>query len=51
MANKNNKVSDVAKDLNVQNKDIINLLSQYFDGDLRKSGSALKEQELNLIIL
>lgn len=43
------KVSDIAKDLGKQNKDIIELLSAYCDGPAKKAGTVLKENELNII--
>lgn len=43
------KVSDVAKDLGKQNKDIIELLSAYCDGPAKKAGTGLTENELNVV--
>lgn len=43
------KVSDVAKDLGKQNKDIIELLSAYCDGPAKKAGTILTENELNVV--
>ena len=43
------KVSDVAKDLGKQNKDIIELLSAYCDGPAKKAGTVLTENELNVV--
>lgn len=43
------KVSDVAKDLEKQNKDIIELLSAYCDGPAKKAGTVLTENELNVV--
>lgn len=43
------KVSDVAKDLGKQNKDIIELLSAYCDGSAKKAGTVLTENELNVV--
>lgn len=43
------KVSDVAKDLGRQNKDIIELLSAYCDGPAKKAGTVLTENELNVV--
>ena len=42
------KLSDLAKNLNVDSKDIISLLSNYYD-DVKKTGSSLNEEELNVI--
>ena len=42
------RVSDVAKDLNVQSKDIIALLEPYVDAP-KKSATALTEEELDII--
>ena len=44
------KVSDVAKDLGKQNKDIIELLSAYCDGPAKKAGTVLTENELNVVV-
>ena len=43
------KVSDVAKDLGKQNKDIIELISAYSDGPAKKAGTVLTENELNVV--
>jgi len=43
------RVSDVAKDLRVNNKDIIELVKQHF-GTEKKSVTALTEEELNVIM-
>lgn len=43
------KVSDVAKDLGKQNKDIIELLSAYCNGPAKKAGTVLTENELNVV--
>ena len=43
------KVSDVAKDFKVSNKDIISLLEERF-GTVKKSVTALTEEELNVIM-
>lgn len=43
------KVSDVAKDLGKQNKDIIELLSAYCEGPAKKAGTVLTENELNVV--
>ena len=44
------KVSDVAKDLGKQNKDIIELLSAYCDGPAKKAGSKPAIQNVSLDI-
>ena len=41
------KVSDVAKDFGKNNKDIINILSEYCDGPAKKANTVLEENELN----
>lgn len=43
------KVSDVAKDFGKNNKDIINILSEYFDGPAKKANTVLEENELNIL--
>ena len=43
------KVSDVAKDFGKNNKDIINILSEYCDGPARKANTVLEENELNIL--
>ena len=43
------KVTDVAKDLKVTNKEIIELVSKYFGGEPKKATTALSEEELNVI--
>ncbi len=43
------KVTDVAKDLNVTNKEIIELVAKYFGGEPKKASTALSEDELNVI--
>ena len=40
------KVSDVAKDFGKNNKDIINILSEYCDGPAKKANTVLEENEL-----
>lgn len=42
------KVSDVAKDFGKNNKDIINILSEYCDGPA-KANTVLEENELNIL--
>ena len=43
------KVSDVAKDFGKNNKDIINILSEYCDGPAKKAKTVLEENELNIL--
>ena len=43
------KVSDIAKDFGKQNKEIIELLSQYCDGPAKKANTVLEENELNIL--
>ena len=43
------KVSDVAKDFGKNNKDIINILSEYCDGPAKKASTVLEENELNIL--
>ena len=43
------RVHEVARDLGVPSKDILDLLAQNFDGE-RKSMTALNEQELSLVL-
>lgn len=43
------KVSDVAKNLGLPNKAIIELLSQYCDGPAKKANTVLEENELNIL--
>ena len=43
------KVSDVAKDFGKNNKDIINILSEYCDGPAKKANTVLEEDELNIL--
>ena len=38
------KVSDVAKDFGKNNKDIINILSEYCDGPAKKANTVLEEK-------
>ncbi|MBE6789061.1 MAG: translation initiation factor IF-2 [Ruminococcaceae bacterium] len=42
------KLSDLAKDLNIDSKEIIALLAQHSD-DAKKTGSTLNEEELNIV--
>ena len=44
------KVSDVAKDFGKNNKDIINILSEYCDGPAKKANTVLEENELNILL-
>ena len=43
------KVSDVAEDFGKNNKDIINILSEYCDGPAKKANTVLEENELNIL--
>ena len=43
------KVSDVAKDFGKNNKDIINIVSEYCDGPAKKANTVLEENELNIL--
>ena len=43
------KVSEIAKDLGKSNKDIIEILDAYCDGPAKKAGTALSDEELNVI--
>ncbi len=43
------KVSDVAKDFGKNNKDIINILSEYCDGPAKKANTVLEENELDIL--
>ncbi len=43
------KVSDIAKDFGKQNKEIIELLSEYCEGPAKKPSSVLEENELNVL--
>ena len=43
------KVSEIAKDLGKSNKDIIEILDTYCDGPAKKAGTALSDEELNVI--
>lgn len=43
------KVSDIAKDFGKNNKDIINILSEYCEGPAKKANTVLKENELNIL--
>lgn len=42
------RLHDVAKDLNVQNKDVIEVLEKYF-GETKKHQTALTDEELNVV--
>jgi len=44
------KVSEIAKDLKVTGKEIIELLSNYFGGEPKKTSSALTDEEANVIL-
>ena len=44
------KVSEIAKDLNVSGKAIIELISEYFGGEPKKTSSALTDEEANVIL-
>lgn len=43
------KVSDIAKDFGKNNKDIINILSEYCEGTAKKANTVLEENELNIL--
>ena len=43
------KVSDIAKDFGKNNKDIINILSEYCEGPSKKANTVLEENELNIL--
>ena len=43
------RVHEVARDLNVSKKEIIDLLDSYFGGEPRKHATALSEEELNVV--
>ena len=43
------KLSDVAKDFDKQNKDIVELLAKYIDGPKKKATTALEDKELDII--
>ena len=43
------KLSDVAKDFNKQNKEIVDLLAKYIEGPKKKATNALEDKELDLI--
>ena len=43
------RVHEVAKDLGLSNKDVLNLLSKYYPDDQRKHMTALSDAELNLV--
>lgn len=43
------RVHEVAKDLNVDKKEIIDLLDRYFSGEQHKHATALTEEELNVV--
>lgn len=44
------KVSDIANDFGKNNKDIINVLSEYCDGPAKKANTVLEERELDIIV-
>ncbi len=48
MSNIKYKVNELAKDLGLQTKDIVEVLTKYFDTP-KKSGQNLEEEELNLV--
>ena len=43
------RVHEVAKDLNVDKKEIIDLLDRYFGGEPRKHATVLTDEELNVV--
>lgn len=43
------KVSDIAKDFGKNNKDIINILSEYCEGPAKNANTVLEENELNIL--
>ncbi|MGN0524051.1 MAG: translation initiation factor IF-2 [Eubacterium sp.] len=43
------KVSDIAKDFGKQNKEVIEILSQYCEGPAKKPATVLTEDELNIL--
>ena len=43
------KVSDIAKDFGKNNKDVINILSEYCEGPAKKANTVLEENELNIL--
>ncbi len=43
------KVSDIAKDFNLANKDIISILGEYCEGPAKKASTVLEEEELNIL--
>ena len=43
------KVSDIAKDFGKNNKDIIDILSEYCEGPAKKANTVLEENELNIL--
>lgn len=43
------KVFDIAKDFGKNNKDIINILSEYCEGPAKKANTVLEENELNIL--
>ena len=43
------KVSDLAKDLGKQNKELIELLGEYCDGPAKKANTVLTDSELNVV--
>ena len=44
------KVSDIAKDFGKNNKDIINILSEYCEGPAKRANTVLEENELNILL-
>ena len=48
MAVKKNKLNEVAKNFNVQNKVLIELLGKYFEGE-KKAQTALEDKEMDVI--
>ena len=43
------KVSDIAKELGKQNKEVIEILSKYCEGPAKKANTVLEENELNIL--
>ncbi len=44
------KITDLAKDLNVTGKEVIELIGSYFGGEPKKASSTLNEDELNVVL-
>lgn len=44
------KIHEAAKDFDIQSKDLIELVSKYFDGE-KKYQTALEEKELDLVLI